>query len=75
MKAAQILSIRFRVILHDLAMATVAWVSAWWIRYNLAVPFPGWEVCLYTLPIVVVIQAILFRRFNLYRGLWRFASL
>jgi len=75
MKPIQILSARFRVIVHDLGMAVVAWCLAWWIRFNLTIPFPEWEVCLYTLPFVVLIQSILFHHFSLYRGLWCFASL
>ncbi len=75
MKLDQLFSIRFRVILHDLAMAAVAWIAAWWIRYNLAIPDAAWEVCLYTLPFVLVVQGILYQSFSLYRGLWRFASL
>lgn len=69
------ISPRLLVIMHDLGMAIIAWFSAWWIRYNLAFPFPEWQVCLYTLPFVLFIQTAIFWRFSLYRGIWRFASL
>ena len=66
---------RYLIVLHDLGMAMLAWFSSWWIRYNLALPFPDIEVCLYSLPVILFIQAIIFWQFNLYRGIWRFASL
>jgi len=61
--------------MHDLGMAALVWILSWWLRYNLVFPFPDIEVCLYILPVIVIIQSIVFWRFNLYRGIWRFASL
>jgi len=61
--------------MHDVGMAVLAWFLSWWIRFNLTFPFPGWEVCLYTLPVVIFVQTVIFWHFNLYRGIWRFASL
>ncbi len=75
MKPHRIFNVRLLIVMHDLAMALIAWSAAWWIRYNLAFPLPEWSVCLYTLPYVLVIQTLLFWKFNLYRGIWRFASL
>jgi FlaA1/EpsC-like NDP-sugar epimerase len=75
MKRGSIVNNRTLIVLHDLGMAVIAWFSAWWIRYNLAFPFPEWQVCLYTLPFVLFIQTAIFWRFSLYRGIWRFASL
>jgi len=75
MKIINVFNIRTLVLLHDLGMAVFAWFLAWLIRFNLVFPFPGWEVFLYTLPFLVLIQAAIFWRFNLYRGIWRFASL
>jgi FlaA1/EpsC-like NDP-sugar epimerase len=66
---------RYLIVIHDLGMAALAWVLSWWIRYNLVFPFPEIEVCFYSLPVIVIIQSIVFWRFNLYRGIWRFASL
>ena len=75
MKPHRIFNVRLLIVMHDLAMALIAWSAAWWIRYNLTFPLPEWSVCLYTLPYVLVIQTLLFWKFNLYRGIWRFASL
>jgi len=66
---------RSLVILHDLGMAMLAWFLSWWIRFNLTFPFPEIEVFLYALPFVMVIQSVISWQFNLYRGIWRFASL
>lgn len=75
MKPRLIISTRSLVILHDLSMAMFAWFASWWIRFNMTFPFPEWQVCLYTLPFVLVIQSAISWRFSLYRGIWRFASL
>ena len=63
------------IILHDLLMTAVAWQGAWWLRFNLSFPFEGWRLSLYALPLVLLIQGLVFNRFGLYKGLWRFSSL
>ena len=69
------LSKRTLIVMHDLGMSMLAWFLSWWIRYNLAFPFPELELCLYSLPFIVLVQTIIYWRFSLYRGMWRFASL
>lgn len=66
---------RVAVVLHDLGMVAVAWHLAWLARFNLAVPYPGWELSLWLLPELLLLQAVIFWYFGLYRGLWRFASI
>jgi hypothetical protein len=62
------------IILHDILVAAFAWLGAYWLRFNLAVP-PDFQVtALSTLAWVVPLQAAVFWRFGLYRGIWRFAS-
>ena len=63
------------VIFHDFLMASLAWQLAWWIRFNLEFPYYNWQLSLYTLPLIVVVQGLVFHRFRLHLGLWRFASL
>lgn len=63
------------IILHDFVMVVIAWQAAWWVRFNLDFPFFNWQLSLYTLPLVLLIQGLVFQRFRLYRGIWRFASL
>lgn len=64
-----------QVVLHDLFMSVLAWQFSWWARFNFNFPFQDWEKSLYLIPLVIVIQVIVFRRFRLYRGIWRFASI
>jgi FlaA1/EpsC-like NDP-sugar epimerase len=64
-----------QVILHDLFMSVLAWELAWGARFNFDFPFPDWQKNIYTIPVLVLVQGIIFWRFHLYRGLWRFASL
>ena len=67
---------RALAILHDFAMIPVAWMGAYWLRYNLGpVPTEQLHIALQSLVVLVVIQAIAFRYYGLYRGVWRFASI
>ncbi|MGF1526804.1 MAG: polysaccharide biosynthesis protein [Candidatus Competibacterales bacterium] len=60
---------------HDVTMVPVAWLTAYWLRFDLAaIPEPFWRVAWLLLPLVVVLHAAVFVQFGLYRGLWRFAS-
>ena len=61
--------------LHDLSAAAAAWLIAYWLRFNLAIPPEFWTSALATLVWVVPLQALAFWFFGLYRGIWRFASL
>ena len=63
------------VILHDLIMSASAWQLAWLARFNFDINSNQWHDSLQLLPYVIIIQAVIFWFFNLYRGLWRFASL
>ena len=63
------------IILHDILAASVAWLGAYWLRFNLGVPPEFQAAALTTLIWVVPLQALVFWRFGLYRGIWRFASL
>ncbi|OGU38117.1 MAG: multidrug MFS transporter, partial [Hydrogenophilales bacterium RIFOXYA1_FULL_63_33] len=63
------------IILHDILVAAFAWMGAYWLRFNLAVPPEFQAAALSTLAWVVPLQAVVFWRFGLYRGIWRFASL
>jgi FlaA1/EpsC-like NDP-sugar epimerase len=63
------------IILHDILAACFAWLGAYWLRFNLAMPPDLFSAALSTLVWVVPLQAVAFWRFGLYRGIWRFASL
>jgi FlaA1/EpsC-like NDP-sugar epimerase len=63
------------VVLHDLFAAAVAWLGAYWLRLNLQLSHDYVTAALATLAWVLPLQTLIFWRFGLYRGIWRFASL
>jgi FlaA1/EpsC-like NDP-sugar epimerase len=72
----RILNVRtLAIALHDILAAALAWLAGYWLRFNLAVPPEFQAAALSTLLWVVPLQAVVFWRFGLYRGIWRFASL
>ncbi|HLA34296.1 MAG TPA: polysaccharide biosynthesis protein, partial [Rhodocyclaceae bacterium] len=62
------------IFLHDLLMAVLAWIGAYWLRSNLEAPPDFRAAMVNTLAIVAAVQGIVFYAFGLYRGVWRFAS-
>ena len=61
-------------VLHDAVAAALAWSFAYLLRFNFELP-AGFAAELWgTLVWVVPLQVIIFWRFNLYRGIWRYAS-
>ncbi|MGX2038853.1 polysaccharide biosynthesis protein [Methylocaldum sp. MU1018] len=68
--------LRTVIFVHDLVMVALAWLGAYWLRFNLSLP-PELETraSLQWLPLVIVVQAAIFHRLGLYRGIWRFASI
>ncbi|EIC20306.1 polysaccharide biosynthesis protein [Thiorhodovibrio frisius] len=66
----------FVVFLYDLAMVPLAWLAAYWVRFNLeAVPVWFFDQALVALPLLMLVQGGVFWFFGLYRGVWRFASI
>jgi FlaA1/EpsC-like NDP-sugar epimerase len=71
----RMLTNRALAIAHDLAMIPVAWLGAYWLRYNLGhIPADQFTLALKALAVLLVIQAVAFHYYGLYRGVWRFAS-
>lgn len=69
------LRLRLLVFLHDLVMVVLAWLGAYWLRFNLALPPAEYiDGAITGLPVVLFFQAIVFSGLGLYRGVWRFAS-
>ena len=61
---------------HDLLMVPVAWLGAYWLRFNLGqVPPEFLAAAVEVLPGVMLLCAAVYWAFGLYRGVWRFASL
>ena len=63
------------VFLHDVLAACFAWLGAYMLRFNLTLPDAYTRDFAATLAWVVPLQTLIFWRFGLYRGMWRFASL
>lgn len=61
-------------ILHDLLAATLAWWFSYLLRFNFDLPANFQDELWRTLIWVVPVQGAVFWGFNLYRGLWRYAS-
>ncbi|MGV6806823.1 MAG: nucleoside-diphosphate sugar epimerase/dehydratase, partial [bacterium] len=73
---ANLLNNRILAILHDLAMVPVAWVAAFWVRYNMgSMPDDAIAAIWGGLVVLVAVQAFAFQYYGLYRGVWRFASI
>jgi FlaA1/EpsC-like NDP-sugar epimerase len=63
-------------LVHDLVAASLAWLAAFWLRFNLEMPPPEYaRTALVALPAVIAVHAVVFWLLGLYRGLWRYASL
>lgn len=62
--------------LHDLLAIPIAWLGAYWLRFNFG-PIPDYIFthALSVLPVLIVVQGVVFWYFGLYRGVWRFASM
>lgn len=66
----------YLVFVHDLVMVPLAWLGAFWLRFNLGpIPAPYLDAALHWLPWITLIQVACFRYLGLYRGHWRFASM
>lgn len=67
---------RTAAVIHDLISIPIAWLGAYWLRFNLSdIPEDILQSALMTLPWVICFQSIAYWVFGLYRGVWRFASL
>ncbi|MFZ3018957.1 MAG: nucleoside-diphosphate sugar epimerase/dehydratase [Gallionella sp.] len=61
-------------VLHDAAAALLAWSLAYLLRFNFDLPESFAAELRHTLAWVVPLELLIFWRFGLYRGIWRYAS-
>src|SRR4030067_1247489 len=61
-------------VLHDAIAAALAWIFAYLLRFNFELPGEFAAEMWNTLVWVIPLQVVIFWRFNLYRGIWRYAS-
>ena len=67
---------RLLVISYDLAITPCAWIFAYWLRYNLEIiPAATLQQIKHNILLVIAAQTAAFIATNLYRSMWRFASL
>ena len=66
---------RLIIFIHDLIAVALAWMAAFWLRFNFDMPADYRQLMLELLPWVLGIHAAVFLALRLYRGLWRYASL
>ena len=65
----------FSAFAFDLCAVALAWMLAYVIRFNGPVPAAFWASGMHALVWVLLIYAVMFRSYGLYRGMWVFASL
>jgi FlaA1/EpsC-like NDP-sugar epimerase len=62
-------------VLHDLLAAGAAWIGAYLLRFNFELPLSYQNEMLRTVIWIAPLQALIFWRIGLYRGVWRYASM
>ena len=71
----RVLHLRIAVVCHDSFMVWLAWILGFLIRYSIWPDSPDMIYWSNEIMAVIVIQSIVSFLFNMYRGLWRFASM
>lgn len=59
---------------HDIIVTIIAWVVAYWLRFNFNIPAGFASTMWSNLAWVLPLQVCMFFMFGLYQGVWRFAS-
>ena len=65
----------FAAVLHDVISAAIAWMLAYYLRFNLEFSVASSYLHLSNLAWILPLQMITFVSFGLYQGIWRFASI
>jgi FlaA1/EpsC-like NDP-sugar epimerase len=60
---------------HDVIAVALAWIAAFWLRFNFDLPDDYADLMMTCMPWVILTHAVVFWAFGLYRWLWRYASL
>ncbi len=60
---------------HDVMVAALAWLAAFSLRFNFEIPAEFEIVMWKTVGGIMLLDALCFWRFGLYKGLWRYASI
>ena len=62
------------LILFQIALLVMAYVSSYQLRFEGLIPQKYYDTMVWTLPLVVIVQGIVFYWLGLYRGLWRYVG-
>lgn len=62
------------IVAHDLIAVALAWMLAYWLRFNLDLPEPYYHGMLSGLTWVVPLHAAVFLVLGVHRGMWRYVS-
>lgn len=75
-KSLTVLIYRWRIVLHDIIVIPIAWLSAFWLRHDLEmIPDPFLLSAFAALPVVLAVQTVVNVFIGVHRGEWRFVSL
>jgi len=67
---------RWLALAHDMIWIPIALMGAFWVRFNLESIPPSHQASMWQmLWVCLIVQTLSFWFFNLYRGIWRFASI
>jgi FlaA1/EpsC-like NDP-sugar epimerase len=68
---------RVVVILCDALLISIAFILSYYLRFSFDIPAPEfyWAQIKRTLPFVVALNLIVFYRFDLYKGMWRYTGI
>ncbi|MBW7886430.1 MAG: polysaccharide biosynthesis protein, partial [Caldilineaceae bacterium] len=61
--------------IHDLTATAVMWLAAYWIRFNFDIPADYLGASWAALAWLIPLYAVIYLKFGLYRGIWRYASM
>lgn len=70
--------VKYRALLaasHDVLAAIFAWLAAFHLRFNFEIPANFYQTLWLVMLAAIPIQMIMFIKFGLYKGVWRFASI
>ena len=62
-------------VLMHITLFVLAYVTAYWLRFDFSVPADYWQVCAASLPVVLVAKLVAFYSLGLYRSSLRYVSL
>ncbi|MFH0947874.1 MAG: hypothetical protein V1833_02610 [Elusimicrobiota bacterium] len=63
------------IVLLHLCLIIIAYISAFYLRFEFTFFPENWQVILRTLPFLIIIKLLFFYFFGLFTGLWRYVSI